>query len=69
MSVKLTKQGVLDLGGNCRIVPTCSHPRIEYSTRLSTAWSSAWGDYDTHIRIARCAVCHAPLKYSPKRTR
>jgi hypothetical protein len=59
---KFTKQGVLDLGGNRRNVPTCSHPRIEYGTVLTTAWSSVWGDYDTHIRVVRCAVCRTPLK-------
>jgi putative component of membrane protein insertase Oxa1/YidC/SpoIIIJ protein YidD len=67
MTPKFTRQGVPDLGGNCRIVPTCSHPRTEYGTKLTTAWSSVWGDYDTHIKTARCAVCHAPLKHVPKK--
>lgn len=69
MTIKFNKQGVPDLGGNRRIVPTCSHPRIEYGTVRTTAQSNVWGEYETHIKVARCAVCHAPLKYKPKRTR
>jgi anti-sigma factor ChrR (cupin superfamily) len=69
MTSKFTKQGVLDLGGNRRLVPTCSHPRIEYGAVLSTAWSSDWGDYDTHVKVARCAVCHSPLRHMPKKIR
>lgn len=63
MTTKFTKQGVRDLGGNRRLVPTCSHPRIEYVTRRTTGWSTVYGSYETPIKVARCAVCHVPLKY------
>jgi hypothetical protein len=61
--IRLTKQGVRDLGGNgARYVPTCSHTHGFCLMPVRTRrWSSLFGEYDTTERIRVCARCKQPL--------